>query len=177
MGWVDRLGRNQSWNITNVARGGTGYFTAITNRSAAKNACGKDVCPNYPQMITEAAAASPQIVIVAGGRNDSKIEPDGEAQAIRDFYTQLRGAVPNAKIVAFNALWDSSAAPESITAMSAVVREAVTTVGGIYLDAGQPLAGKPELIAPDGVHPKDMGHAAIFEACLKQLQAAGIATA
>lgn len=175
LGWVDRLGRNQAWHVTNLGRGGTGYVKEITSRTVAKNACGKDRCPNYAAMIPEAVAAAPAVVIVAGGRNDTGVDPQVEGEAIRAFYAQLRAALPKAKIVAFNALWDSTAPPAPIAQISADVKSAVTTAGGTYLDAGQPLADKPELVAPDGVHPREMGHAAIFEANLKQLQAAGVA--
>lgn len=174
-GWIARLSRNQPWNVTNVARGGTGYVKTVTVAKDAQKACSLDLCPNYAAMIQDAAVAKPSLVIVSGGRNDSSIAPQVESAAIQAFYTELRAAAPDAKIVAFNALWDDSAAPASIGAISAQVKASVESVGGVYLDAGQPLSGHPELVATDHIHPNLAGHTAIFEANLAKLQAAGIA--
>lgn len=173
LGWVSRLASNQQWALTNLARGGTGYKVSVTTN--AQKACSLDYCPSFPEMIKDAAGATPDLVIVAGGRNDATIAEATESVAIRDFFTQLRAAVPGAQIVAFNPLWDDGAAPSSIAAIAAAVQGSVTDVGGEYLDASQPLAGHPELVAPDGIHPNPAGHAAIFEANLKALQSAGIA--
>lgn len=175
MGWVDRMGRNQPWSVTNLSRGGTGYVASVKTPVTAQKACGLEYCPSYPEMITEAATVQPEIVIVAGGRNDSRLNSDAEAAAIASFYAQLRAALPNATIVAFNAWWDSTEAPESIASISAAVKSSVEASGGAYLDSGQPLAGKRGLVGGDGVHPNNAGHAAIFEATIAKLQAAGIA--
>lgn len=172
-GWVKKLGRNQTWNVTNVARGGTGYTKTVT--TDAVKACGLAYCPSYPEMISEAAAANPSLVIVSGGRNDSKVPDEEEAEAIQSFYDRLRASLPAAKIVALNPWWDSTPAPASIGTIAATVKAAVESVGGTYIDTGQPLAAHPELVAADGIHPNPAGHAAIFEATVTKLQDAGIA--
>lgn len=176
LGWAARLGWNQQWGITNVARGGTGYVSAhLGDPAKAKAACGMDVCPNYAGMIAEAAAAGPTVVIVSGGRNDTWVDEQTEDAAIRAFYTDLRAKLPTAKIIAFNPLWDNSEAPKSLPLIAASVKSAVESVGGQYLDAGQPLAGHPELLAADGKHPNGIGHLAIFEAKVGMLRSAGLA--
>lgn len=161
-GWAATLARTQGWDMTNLARGGTGYLSAVTGN--AKVACGLDYCPAYPEMVKDAAAANPAIVLVAGGRNDVTRDPDQEAAAVRAFYTQLRAALPNAKIVAVSPVWDATAPPPALGAIAADVKSAVVTVGGTYLDIGQPLQGRPDLISKDGVHPDDDGHAALARA-------------
>lgn len=173
LSWVGRLSQNQQWNITNLAKGGTGYSTSVS--ANAKAACGEDYCPSYAEVIDKAKAASPSLVIVAGGRNDVKVDPASEASAVVDFYKALRAALPDAKIAALNPLWDDDPAPESLAAIARDVRSAVESVGGVYLDAAQPLASRPELIAPDGIHPNPNGHAALFQANLKVLQDVGLA--
>lgn len=173
MGWVARLAHNQLWNVTNLARGGTGYVTSVS--ANAQKACALDYCPSYPEMIDEAAKVNPNVILVAGGRNDSGVPADEESEAIKAFYERLRAQVPAAKIVAFNVLWDNRTPPESVPAMSAVVKESVESVGGIYLDAQQPLTKAEGLVGPDGVHPNATGHAAIFESKLALLQHAEIA--
>jgi len=172
-GWVAKLAYSQAWNLTNVARGGTGYSKSVT--TDAMKACGLNYCPSYSEMIKDAAAANPSMVLVAGGRNDSKVAADEEAADIQSFYQQLRAALPSAKIVAFSAWWDSTVAPAAVPAISASVKSSVEAVGGTYIDAGQPLAAHPELIATDHVHPNLAGHAALFTATLAKLQDAGLA--
>lgn len=172
-GWVSRLGVNQAWDITNLARGGTGYFTAVTK--GAKQACGLDYCPSYPEMIGEVAKAAPELVLVAGGRNDAPVDPVSESDAIRKFYTDLRAKLPKAKIVAFNALWDDSKPPAAINEISTEVKVAVQSVGGTYVTIDQPLGSHPGFVAPDGIHPNPAGHGAIFEATVTALQDAKLA--
>jgi len=172
LGWVARLAQNQLWNLTNLARGGTGYSTSVKDNPKA---CGLDYCPSYSEMIGAAVEAKPTMVIVAGGRNDASVSAASESEAIRAFYTDLRAKLPSVKIVAFNPLWDSTMPPPSIAAMGDSVKAAVESVGGVYLDAGQVLAKAPGLVGSDGVHPNAAGHAAIFEASVRLLQQAGIA--
>lgn len=175
-GWAALLGWNQQWSLTNVARGGTGYVgQELRDAVKAKNMCGLDACPNYAGMIPEAVAAKPTVVLVTGGRNDYLNDGAAEAAAIQSFYTALRAALPEAKIYAFNPLWDSSAPPASLSPMADEVKAAVTSVGGTFIDSGQLLNGKSELIAADAKHPNSQGHRAIFEAYVKLLRADGIA--
>jgi acyl-CoA thioesterase-1 len=175
-GWVERLRLIQPWHITNLARGGTGYATAVDDPDTAQKACGAGYCPSYVEMIPQALKAAPDIVIVNGGRNDVTVDTEAEDAAVRGFYAKLRTALPKARIVAFNALWDNTAAPASLATVSAATKEYVQAVNGTYLDTGQPLAGKPNLIAGDGVHPDNEGHAAILKANFAALEKAGLTT-
>ena len=171
-GFIYQLGRSQSWNLTNLARGGTGYVASIT--SNAKVACGLEYCPRYAEMVKDAAAANPGLVIVSGGRNDSTRAAADEADAVAGFYKGLRAALPDTKIVALSPLWDAGTPPASLSGIASEVKAAVESVGGAYLDIGQPLQGRPELMSADKVHPNDAGHAAIAKAVRAKLQAAGI---
>jgi acyl-CoA thioesterase-1 len=75
-------------------------------------------------------------------------------------------------IYATSPLGDDDPAPRSLVSMGAAVDAAVTNVGGEYLDLGQPLAGRPELITGDGVHPNDDGYALIADTLVPLLPAA-----
>lgn len=171
-GWVFRLAGAEGWNLMDLSRGGTGYLSSLTGN--AKAACGLGYCPSYPEMIKDASAAAPDLVLVAGGRNDTGRDPGDESAAVRRFYTGLRAAAPKAKIVAVSPLWDASAPPAPLAAIAADVKAAAMSIGGTYLDIGQPLQGHPELLSGDGVHPNDAGHAAIAWAVQAKLAAAGL---
>ncbi len=142
------------WELTNLARGGTGYIT-----TSDVNGCGLDVCPNYRQMIPAIVAAQPTFVVVTGGRNDRP--SDDLTRQIQAFYRDLRVALPDAEIYATSPLTDEGAAPDSFQGLATTIKEAAERNSATYLDLGQPLEGRPEFIAKDGVHPNDDGHAAI----------------
>lgn len=169
--WTSLVANQYGWGEINLGAGGTGYV-----RIGSLNSCGKDSCPNFAGRVQEVAAAAPDIVVVAGGRNDVKATPDELAAAIRGFYTSLRAALPKASIVAVSCYWDDDMAPESLTALNDLVRAEVEAVGGKYLDVGQPFAGKPALIGPDGVHPTESGYAELAKLVKPAIDASGIPT-
>lgn len=151
--WATAFAADMGWLEKNFARGGTAYVN-----THGKEGCGLEFCPNYTGMIPEVVASKPDVVVVSGGRNDAHRDPEEVAAGVTAFYSELRRALPEAKIVAVSPLWHTPRAPEQITLMGEAVRAAVTSVGGYYLDIGQPLEGKPELVAKDKVHPNDEGY-------------------
>jgi lysophospholipase L1-like esterase len=157
---TDRMG----WDLVNLGRGGTSYLA--TSDAAG---CGLAYCPNYVEMIPTVAAADPDVVVISGGRNDT-MGPEVAAQ-IERLYTELRAAVPDAQILALSPLADDDAAPPGFARMGATIKASVEETGGSYLDLGQPLAGRPELISDDGIHPNDKGHAAIADTLVPLLPA------
>jgi lysophospholipase L1-like esterase len=131
-------------------------------------------CPNYEQMVPEAIAAKPDVVVVSGGRNDAdeyrSIESErAEGAAVRATFETLRRGLPHAEIVAISPIWDAGPAPLGIARLRADVAAAVLSVGGTYVDIGEPLAGRPEWLAKDRVHPNERGHAAIADSVIAGL--------
>ncbi|KQQ98041.1 hypothetical protein ASF74_15015 [Arthrobacter sp. Leaf145] len=175
LGWAPRLAWNQQWLLGNFARGGTGYVSEVADPAKAKIACGLDFCPNHEGMLPEVVAFQPTMVLVTGGRNDGWVPIEKATEQIRAFYADLRAKLPTAKIVAFNPVWDSNDVPPEVAALDKVIESAAHEVDGTYLDAGQPLHGKPDLLAADGKHPNGTGHRIVFEAYLAQLQRVGLA--
>lgn len=160
-GILDAFAQTQPWSVTSRANGGAGYGHAVDGELAQK-ACAADRCPSYLEAIENIEAADPQIVIVSGGRND--LDETDPAAGVRRFYVALRAALPNAKIYATSPLWDSTRPPAELGDIAAAVRSSVKMVGGTYVDLGQPLTRKPDLISDDGVHPNDQGYAALSAA-------------
>jgi lysophospholipase L1-like esterase len=100
-------------------------------------------------------AVEPDIVVVAGGRNDlNGLTPDATLKSDIDaVFNALRAGLPNAEIIAESPVWDSTAPPARLALVAADVQAAVTAVRGTYVDVGEPLAGNAAAIGPDHLHP------------------------
>lgn len=166
--WASKLSFTMGWTEANIARGGTGYIATPEN---PKGACGLDVCPTFIEMIPDAVKANPDMVIVSGGRNDIGSPDLAFGNAVDKFYSALREALPKAKIVAVNPLWDATAAPAQLARYGEMVKTAVTNVQGTYVDVKQPLQGHSDFMTSDGVHPGDQGYTAIYIAVKNALPA------
>ncbi|WP_138416449.1 SGNH/GDSL hydrolase family protein [Sinomonas gamaensis] len=153
--WPTLLGVSKGWVVVNSARGGTGYLKGYA--SGGRNACGQDICPNYPAMVADVAQASPDVVIVSGGRNDgTKLTPD-LGRNIAATFAALRKALPLAKIVALSPILAADDTATSFPEVKPAVRSAVEAVGGTYVDLGPVFGGHPELISADTVQPNADG--------------------
>lgn len=155
------VGKAQGWAVTNLGRGGTGYLAA-----SGPLGCGLDYCPNYREMIEAAKDANPSIIIVSGGRND--LNMTGLYDQVSGFYADLRASFPDATIRATAPLWDDDEPAPELEELGAQVKSAVESVGGEYLEIGQPIVGNPDLVSADGIHPNDAGYAAIATAVIEQ---------
>ena len=158
--WTSLVSAKQGWREVNLGRGGTGYVA-----TSSQQGCGLNYCPKYDEMIPEAVKAKPDVVVVAGGRNDGS----ADAKAIRTFYQDLRTQLPNAKIYAISPLWASGETPAFIVAQGQDVKASVEAVGGTFLDVGQPFKGRPDLISSDAVHPNEAGYKVLGEDVLRLL--------
>jgi acyl-CoA thioesterase I len=163
--WPDMVSEAQGWNEVNLGRGGTGYWERLTG-DAASEGCGLDVCPSFAEMAAIAVKRQPDIVIVAGGRNDGGRDITDAAQ---DTFSKLREGLPDARIVAVQPMWDASDEPAFLTDYGKVIKNEVEAVDGEYLKIGTPLKGRPELVQADGVHPTAEGQEVIATAVNKAL--------
>ena len=167
--WADRMAPRVGWQFKNLALGGTGYLN-----QSSKAGCGLDFCPNYDGVIPGIAKESPTMVVVSGGRNDTALNPVDVQASITKFYQELHATMPTAKIIALSPVWDATHPPAALADIASSVQQAAVAAGGAYVDIGEPLAGHPELIAADKVHPNDAGHEALAVATEKALRAAGV---
>lgn len=167
--WTTLLAQNAGWVEANVGRGGTGYLV-----TAGKDGCGLDVCPNYAGMIPEAVKSHPAIVVVSGGRNDVSKDPKAVAAAVKEFFTTLRASLPDAQIIVTSPVWDATAPPERLAALATVIQTEAQSAKATYLDLGQPLEGRPELIVADKVHPNDVCHSTLYLAVKDAMTHAGV---
>ncbi|MGN6724108.1 MAG: SGNH/GDSL hydrolase family protein [Marmoricola sp.] len=166
--WTDVLASAEGWDVVNLGRGGTGYLAAV-GADNAMNACNRTTCPNYLQMVPEAVKANPDIVVVAGGRNDGKTFTPELAANVKAVFAELHKDLPNAKIYAVSPILGADDSAASFPDLKAAVKSSVEAVGGRYLDIGPLFGGHPELIGPDNVHPNTAGHTYLGQAVAKAL--------
>ncbi len=158
--WPTVLSAALPLQVTNLACGGTG-FVAVGD-------CGTD----YSGFVPAVAALAPQLIIVESSSNDFDLSNEQIVDATRDTLEQLRAAAPDAVIVGLSTIWnDDAEIPPDVEITSAALAEAVTEVGGTFLDVGQPLAGHPEWMQFDDVHPTSSGQRAIAAAVREALLA------
>jgi lysophospholipase L1-like esterase len=159
------IAKAMEWNEVNLGRGGTGYVSTVDG-DLSKVACGLDYCPSFLEMIPEALAAHPDVVVVTGGRNDLDDATDPTYAAhVAEFFAELRRALPYVTIIALSPIWDDRPVPAGLLTMRTAIAREVTKVGGTYVDIGDPLFGRPDLVSTDNrVLPSDAGHAAIASA-------------
>lgn len=153
--WTSQLSSANGWTEVNAGVADTGYGTAGASADALP----------YTDRVADIVAASPDIVVVSGGRFDYSGNSSATAvsAAIVATFTDLRAGLPDAQIIAISPLWDASDTPARLSEITAEVQAAVEAVGGTFVDVAQPLEGNPELIADGGVVPSDEGHTVLFE--------------
>jgi acyl-CoA thioesterase I len=147
--WPELVSKAQGWRQVNLGRGGTGYEARLAG-AAAQKGCGLKECPSFAEMAAVAAKLHPDVVVVAGGRNDRGANIEA---AVHETLTTLREALPNARIIAVQPMWDASDYPDQLLRQERVIEKEVTSVDGEYLKIGSPLEGRPKLVQKDGVHP------------------------
>jgi len=165
--WTTLTSQKMGWVERNFAVPGTGYVN-----EGKPGTCGKPACPRYAGVVSEVVKAGPSIVVISGGRNDVWYAPDDVRASVADLVAQIHRGLPHAKLVITSPLWDARPAPATMQSVIAAVKGAAEASGTPYAELGEPLAGHPDLIFTDGVHPNVAGHAAISDAAAKAITAA-----
>ncbi|WP_187976171.1 SGNH/GDSL hydrolase family protein [Mycetocola sp. JXN-3] len=158
------LAAHYGWTVDNLSEGGVGYGTSIEGDSS-QSECGQDRCASYLEQIAS-IPASAQRILVNGGKNEVNVDETDSDSHIDTFFAMLRAAHPTADIVATSPIWQNTDEPDSMVAMRSRVQHDVQTIGGHYLDIGQPLVSAPDLLYEDGEHPNDAGHVAVADAMI-----------
>jgi acyl-CoA thioesterase-1 len=161
--WPYLVAANDGWALTNDACDGVGV---IAMGDPAK--CNS----TYTGVIASAAASTPDIVIFEGSSNDFGQD---DAQLLAGTLADLRAIrseFPSAVIVGLSTLWGYTAPPAQLADVNSQVQAAVTDVGGMYFDIGQSMAGHPELMQADDVHPNTAGQGVLATTIESALQPA-----
>lgn len=163
--WPALLAGQSGWRLDNLACDGAG-FLAVGDDSD----CGE----TFSGLVAKAVALHPRTVIIEGSSNDfgqadSALLPETLAQV-----DALRAALPRAQIIGLSTLWGDTAVPDQLADVDAQVRDAVVSVGGRFVEIGQPLRGHPEWMQSDDVHPTAAGQLAIYAAVQSAFRRAGL---
>ena len=165
--WPELISQQDGWSLTALACNGAG-FLAI----GAANDCNS----NFPSIVKGASAQQPDLVIIEGSSNDFGMSNSALLESTVSAASDLQAEFPRSKIVGLSAVWGDTTVPDEIAEINSQVQQAMTQVGGTYVDVGQPLSGHPELMQGDDVHPTAAGQqvlaAAVKEALISAAQAA-----
>src|SRR5664279_2458064 len=115
-----------------------------------------------PTTVTPSPAVPVYPTVVTVGDSimkDNDLVPETVSQL-----AQLRAALPDAQIIGLSTIWGDTAVPAQLADIDTQVRTAVERVGGHFLELGQPLAGHPEWMQSDDVHPTAAGQLALYSA-------------
>ena len=156
--WTDLVSMKQGWVEENLSQEDTNYSTA-----------GAHSFTSYRARLGAVVATGAQIVVVSGGRNDVSVGAAQFRGDVRAIFAGIRAGLPKARLIVVSPTWGNDPVPERVTVLISIVKDEAQRAGATYLDIGEPLFGHFSMMAGDGWHPNDAGHAAIAAAVEKAL--------
>jgi hypothetical protein len=101
------------------------------------------------------------LVVFYGSRNDENVDPLLMAGVIHDALDVSRRVAPKAQLLVIGPPWPTADVPSDVLAMRDVLADEARIEGATFVDpiAERWFVGSPDLIAKDGIHPNDAGHA------------------
>jgi lysophospholipase L1-like esterase len=127
---------------------------------------------------------APDMVIVAGGHNDSTYAPATVAAAAEGLLTKIRQQWPDSRLVLIGPMWGNGAPDASVLEIRDALGVAARALKIPFID---PLSGKwitgdradhvgnaGQYIQRDGVHPNDAGHRYLAARLVAELRRLGL---
>lgn len=158
--WLAVLAKQHGWKLINLASDGSGFVTVGNNEDT------------FADQVKAALGLHPKVIVISGSSNDLGENDSAIATATEATINTLHRRLPATKIIAVSAVWGDTAVPPQLHTITADVAADVRSVGGSYLDIGQPLSGHPSLMQSDDVHPTVDGQRVLAAAVAKQLHSA-----
>ena len=153
--WPTLLAGEKGWKLENLACDGAGFLTTGDD---------SDCAGTFAALIDQTVDLNPRTVIVQGSSNDFGEDNGALLQVTESLISELHRALPHAQIIGLSTIWGDTAVPAQLAHVNEQVAIAVKKVGGTYVSIGQPLAGHPEWMQQDDVHPTGRGQQAILDA-------------
>ncbi|GAA4664618.1 hypothetical protein GCM10025780_01970 [Frondihabitans cladoniiphilus] len=143
--WPALVAKTQGWSLDNLASDGTGYVQLGNDDDT------------FQAQADQAVKLDPSVVLLSGSTNDlgeSQTEVDA---ATDELVSTVSKSLPGAVIVGVNTFWGDTTPPAQVAAIDSHFKAAVLAAGGTWIDVGQPLAGRADLMQSDDVHPTAAG--------------------
>jgi len=163
--WPALLAAEDGWSLDNLACNGAGFLTTGDHN---------DCDGTFAALVDRTLKLQPHTVIVEGSSNDFGEDDEALFQETVNELKELHRVLPDARIVGLSTVWNDTPAPAQLAHVNEQVARAVRQVGGRYVNIGQPLAGHPDWMQSDDVHPTAAGQAAIYLAVKNALAKAKI---
>ena len=159
--WPNQVSAQLDWQIINLARRGTGFTHG--NRYGV---CSDGSCRSIAQMAVRAVTKRPDAVVVSGGRNDCQValsDPKRTQDAINQTFDSLRLGLPYTPIIAMSVIYNQKRAiPECYSRVNSWIAAAASRNHAAFVpDVTTWMAGHPDYLNSDHVHPNDAGHTEI----------------
>jgi lysophospholipase L1-like esterase len=162
-GWPRIVDGARGWKTINLAVPGTGFL----NPGWTDQPIGS--------LVGRAVKAHPDVIVLAGGHNDSRWSVAATARAADAVIDRLRRAEPEAVLVIVAPIWANGSPPRRCLDLRDHLRRKAAAVGAVFVDplADRWFAGSSHrLIGPDGIHPTYAGHRFIADRVLEALAGA-----
>ena len=140
----------QGWSLTNLGQGATGYISPGP---------GPTTTP-FTARVDDVVAVRPDVVIVQGSLNDFGAEDRDIEEAARSVFSGIREGLPDAAVLVMGPT-DPKDSPNAKRAIAAVRRAAAAN--GMPFVNTESWLSDGSLLAEDGLHPNDKGHARLAD--------------
>ena len=159
-GWPRIVGAVRGWRVTNLAIAGTGFL----NPGWTGQPIGSRVAA--------AIGRHPDVVVIAGGHNNSRWSDGSVAAAADRVIDRVRAGLPKATLVIVAPIWPTGSPPARCLHLRDHLRRKAAAIGAIFVD---PLAegwfagSRHSMILSDGIHPSNAGHRYMAQRVLARL--------
>lgn len=148
--WTSLVAQAEGWGEANFGEGGSGYITKGFEGTS------------YLGRVQDVIRARPDVVVVAGGQNDMTSNGDIDA-AVHATLELLRDGLPYARMYVVGPTWPQESPPPNLVAIETSVRNAAAEVDAQFIPALDWIAGRPDLMSLDNIHPNDAGYRLIAD--------------
>lgn len=116
-------------------------------------------------LTTRAVRPDDRLVVFFGSRNDQPVDVTEVVNQARGAFDLVRVIAPNARLLVIGPPWPTADVPVPILRIRDALASVARSSGARFVDPLEErwFVGRPDLIAPDGVHPTDAGHQYLAE--------------
>ena len=133
--WPELLSTANGWHLTSLACDGAGFLAP-----GSPDECGNTFDAVIRSAAVPDSAPHPDLIIIEGSSNDFGQPNPQLLAATQSALTDLRSEFPDAEIIGLSTVWSETKPPLQLADINSQMQQAVTAVGGHYLDIAQPFS-------------------------------------